>query len=50
MAAEHNELQVISIEPMFMEKYDEDHSDNADVRYIGIGKTKGTIVIVTCYA
>ena len=44
-----SEILPVFDDPLFMEKLDSDHSSDTEIRYIGIGKIYGTVVIVTCY-
>ena len=36
-------------DPFFFEIYDSVHSDEAEDRYIGIGRAQGVLVVTTCY-
>ncbi len=44
-----SEILPVFDDPLFMEKLDKEHSNDSEIRYIGIGKIYSTVVIVTCY-
>jgi uncharacterized DUF497 family protein len=44
-----SEILTVFEDPYILEMYDENHTEDGEERYIGIGKIEGLTAVVTCY-